>query len=160
MVREELRSKHGMDAYARLSLPAIRRSLSQGPTAIDGLYSWSEYKFLKTRFGERMKVVAIFTPRAMRYARLSKRPERPLTFEEAEQRDFAEIENVEKGGPIAIADYTLSMMELRRTFSTLWTDCCPLWTHDSPYLLSSVSRLLSPSIYVMSSTTPPALQQW
>lgn len=107
MVREELRTKHGMDAYARLSLPAIRRSLSHGPTVIDGLYSWSEYKFLKKRFGERMKVVAVFTPRAIRYARLSQRPERPLTFEEAERRDFAEIENVEKGGPIAMADYTL-----------------------------------------------------
>ncbi len=107
MVREELRSKHGMDAYARLFLPAIRRSLSQGPTVIDGLYSWSEYKFLKKRFGEQMKVVAIFTPRAVRYARLSQRPERPLSFEEAERRDFAEIENVEKGGPIAMADYTL-----------------------------------------------------
>jgi dephospho-CoA kinase len=31
----------------------------------------------------------------------------PSTFAEAEQRDYAEIENVEKGGPIAIADYTI-----------------------------------------------------
>ncbi len=106
-VREELRTKHGMDAYARLSLPKIKESLSNSPTVIDGLYSWSEYKFLKKRFGNRMKVISIFTTRSARYDRLARRPERPLTFKEAEQRDFAEIENVEKGGPIAMADYTL-----------------------------------------------------
>jgi dephospho-CoA kinase len=43
----------------------------------------------------------------MRYARLANRPERPLTAQEAELRDYAEIENIEKGGPIAIADYML-----------------------------------------------------
>jgi len=54
-----------------------------------------------------MKVVAIFTSRSLRYARLWQRTVRPLSTEEAEQRDFAEIENVEKAGPIAIADYTI-----------------------------------------------------
>jgi len=51
--------------------------------------------------------VAVFTTRSLRYARLSQRRERPLSTEEAEQRDYAEIENVEKAGPIAIADYTI-----------------------------------------------------
>lgn len=106
-VREELRAKHGMDAFAKLLLPKIRQSLSAGPTVIDGMYSWSEYKFLKKRFGDEMKVVAIYTPRTLRYARLSQRKERPLTFKEAEQRDYAEIENLEKAGPIAIADFTI-----------------------------------------------------
>ena len=53
-VREELREKHGMDAYAKLLLPAILESLSVGPTVIDGLYSWAEYKFLKVHFGDQM----------------------------------------------------------------------------------------------------------
>ncbi len=106
-VREELRATHGMAAYARLSLPDITEALVSGPLLIDGLYSWAEYRYLKDRFGRRMHVVAIFTTRARRYARLSRRTERPLTAEEAEQRDFAEIENLEKGGPIAIADYTI-----------------------------------------------------
>ena len=106
-VREELREMHGMDAYAKLWLPAILEYLSVGPTVIDGLYSWAEYKFLIQHFGNQMKVVAIYTNRPLRYARLSQRPDRPLSSEEAEQRDFAEIENVEKAGPIAIADYTL-----------------------------------------------------
>jgi len=106
-VREELREKHGMDTYAKLLLPAILESLSAGPTVIDGLYSWAEYKFLRGHFRDQMKVVAIYTTRSVRYARLSQRQERPLSFEEAEQRDYAEIENVEKGGPIAMADYTV-----------------------------------------------------
>ena len=52
-------------------------------------------------------LVAIVCDRHLRYARLAQRPERPLTPVEAEQRDYGEIENLEKGGPIAIADYTL-----------------------------------------------------
>ena len=106
-IREELREKHGMDAYARLSLPSIKEALAARSVLIDGLYSWAEYKFFKQHFRHEMKVIAVYTSRALRYKRISHRPERPLTFEEAEQRDFAEIENVEKGGPIAIADYTL-----------------------------------------------------
>jgi len=129
VVREELRAKHGMDAYARLLLPAIKESLATGPTVIDGLYSWAEYKFLKSHFGEQMRVVAVYTTRSVRYARISQRPDRPLSFEEAEQRDYAEIENVEKGGPIALADYTIvndgTEKELSRAvdklLSTLYT---------------------------------------
>ena len=106
-VREELRATHGMDAFASLSLPEIEESLSAAPTLIDGLYSWSEYRFLRQRFGQRMRVVAIYTRRSLRYERLSRRPDRPLSAEEAESRDFAEIENLEKAGPIAMADYTI-----------------------------------------------------
>jgi dephospho-CoA kinase len=38
---------------------------------------------------------------------MSKRKERPLPEEECIARDKAEIENLEKGGPIAMADYTI-----------------------------------------------------
>ena len=128
-VREELREKHGMDAYARLSLPLIEETLATSPVLIDGLYSWAEYKFLKQHFRDRIKVVAVYTTRSLRYKRISQRTERPLTFEEAEQRDFAEIENVEKGGPIAIADYTLindgSEVELVQAVDRLFTEHIP-----------------------------------
>jgi dephospho-CoA kinase len=106
-VREELRATHGMDAYAKLLLPSIKESLVASPTVIDGLYSWAEYKFLRGRFQDEIRLVAIYTTRSMRYARLSQRRDRPLSVEAAEQRDYAEIENVEKGGPIAMADYTI-----------------------------------------------------
>lgn len=106
-IREELRRTHGMEAFAKLSLGEIQRGLSKGPTVIDGLYSWSEYKFLRNRLSKRLCIIAIFTPKQMRYQRLMSRNIRPLSYEEAEARDFAEIENLEKGGPIAMADYTI-----------------------------------------------------
>jgi hypothetical protein len=38
---------------------------------------------------------------------LARREIRPLTEAESNSRDIAEIENLNKGGPIAIADYLL-----------------------------------------------------
>jgi dephospho-CoA kinase len=108
IVRNEIREMEGMDAYARRSLPYLRASLHTHASAIiDGLYSFSEYKTLKAEFGTALVVVAVTCDRALRYARLGRRPERPLTPQEAERRDISEIEALEKGGPIAIADYTL-----------------------------------------------------
>jgi dephospho-CoA kinase len=107
-VREELRRTHGMGAFAVLSLPKIQALLDGGKRVlIDGLYSFSEYKILQEKYGGGLLVVAVFTPRALRYERLAVREIRPLTRAEAESRDYAEIENIEKGGPIALADYTI-----------------------------------------------------
>ncbi len=108
IVREELRSIEGMDAVAKRALPTLKEALEQYPIiVIDGLYSWTEYKTLRRELGDIITVIAIVSPRHKRYERLANRPERPLTREEAEERDFNEIESLEKGGPIAIADYTL-----------------------------------------------------
>ena len=52
-------------------------------------------------------MLAVSSSPATRYARLGSRGERPLTPEEAASRDRAEIENLNKGGPISVADYTL-----------------------------------------------------
>jgi dephospho-CoA kinase len=107
-VREDIRRRHGMDAMATLSLPAVRAYLARHPVvALDGLYSFSEYRTLRREFGDALVVVAVFSPRALRYARLATRRERPLTAAEAEARDVREIEVIEKGGPIALADFTL-----------------------------------------------------
>ena len=106
-VREKLRNEHGMAAFAVLNLPKIEDALKKGNVIVDGLYSWSEYKVLKEKFQSAMNVLAVFTPIKERYARLAVRRVRPLTEEEAKGRDYAEIENIEKGGPIAMADYTV-----------------------------------------------------
>ena len=74
---------------------------------IDGLYSWEEYTFLKEYYGEKFIVVAVWASPETRYARLADREKRGLTREEATSRDKAEIENVNKGGPIAMADITI-----------------------------------------------------
>jgi len=55
--------------------------------------------------GDEMTVVAIVLPKALRRKRLAERPERPFTAQQVAERDTSEIENLEKGGPIAIADY-------------------------------------------------------
>jgi dephospho-CoA kinase len=108
VVREEFRANEGMDAIARRALPHLKNALEvHNSIVIDGLYSFSEYKLLRTELGTDMVVVAIVCPRWLRYERLAARPVRPLTREQAEERDWQEIEKLEKGGPIAIADFTL-----------------------------------------------------
>jgi dephospho-CoA kinase len=108
IVREELRARHGMDAMAQLALPRLRAMLAERPSiVIDGLYSFSEYKTLQRELSGQLILVAIVADRALRYARLAQRSERPLTAAQALERDYQEIEHIEKGGPIAIADYTL-----------------------------------------------------
>lgn len=103
--REEIRQKHGMEAYAVLAEPKINELLSQNKSVvIDGLYSWEEYKFLTTRL-KNLKLIHIYAEPSIRYERLSKRSVRPFTIEEAKSRDISEIEKLNKGGPIAIADY-------------------------------------------------------
>ena|ERR1035437_2365873 len=108
IVREDLRAEHGMDVCARLSIPALRElKEAHRKVGIDGLYSFAELKTLAAEFGDELVVLAIAAPRKTRYERLTHRPERPLSPTEALNRDYREIETLEKGGPIAIADFTI-----------------------------------------------------
>ena len=106
-VRQQLREEHGMAAYAKLNLPKIDALLKASDVVVDGLYSWEEYTLLKSRYGDDFHVVAVWASPKTRYNRLSKRKVRPLTAEEAASRDIAELENLNKGGPIAMADFTI-----------------------------------------------------
>ncbi|HUV75230.1 MAG TPA: AAA family ATPase [Dehalococcoidales bacterium] len=106
-VRELLREEHGMSAYARLNLSRIDSALKNADVVIDGLYSWEEYTFLKDYYQDNFYVVAVWSSPKTRHARLNNRSTRPLTSEEAASRDRAEIENSNKGGPIAVADFTI-----------------------------------------------------
>ena len=108
LVREQLRQEHGMAAYAILNLPKIEKTLPKANVVIDGLYSWEEYLFLKSKFSDNIYVVAVWASPKTRYRRLTGRNKRPLTIAEAAARDKAEIENVNKGGPIAMADFTIT----------------------------------------------------
>ena len=106
-VRELLRKEHGMSAYAKLNLARIDEATKSSNVVIDGLYSWEEYIFLKNYYGDDFYVVAVWSSPATRYARLETRLNRPLSLKDAASRDGAEIEKVNKGGPIAIADFTI-----------------------------------------------------
>ncbi|MCP3686448.1 MAG: AAA family ATPase [bacterium] len=107
-IRELLRKELGMDAYAKLNVPKLDAALEKGNVVADGLYSWEEYLFLKEKYNDNLVVVAIYASPKTRYERLGKREIRPLTADEAKSRDYAEIQNINKGGPIAIADYTIN----------------------------------------------------
>lgn len=104
-MREKIRREYGMGAFAILLLPKIEEYLKEGNVVLDGLYSWDELKILKDKFKENLTVLSIIVDKNIRYNRLSKRHNRPLTSVEAKNRDISEIENIKKAGPIAYADY-------------------------------------------------------
>lgn len=117
-IREDVRKKHGMAAFAILNIPKIKELHEQDKhVVVDGLYSWSEYKVLKEAYKNNIKVLAIYASPETRYQRLGERAKqfgedeklrwRSFSLDESKARDKAEIENIEKGGPIAMADYTL-----------------------------------------------------
>lgn len=123
--REEIREREGKDFVVKRAIQEAHDLIDAGQKRIilDGLYTWSEYKILKHEFPGEMTVIAIVTPKHLRYKRMANRPERPMTEHEIDQRDWAEIENIEKGGPIAIADYFIindgSLDELHSDLDTV-----------------------------------------
>ncbi len=113
--REAFRKEHGMGAYAILNIPKFDELLKKSNVVGDNLMSWSEYKILKEKYRNSMYVIAVYAPPKLRYQRLENRAVekdekqrfRSFTKKEAKARDYAEIENLEKGGPIAMADFTI-----------------------------------------------------
>jgi dephospho-CoA kinase len=106
--REDIRVKKGEAILVEMALPSINSALlSSKYVVVDSLYTLSEYMALKSAFGTDFLVIAIVAPKQLRYKRLVTRYERPFSQSEAEERDLAEVERLEKGGPIALADYTI-----------------------------------------------------
>lgn len=123
--REAIREKEGKDFVANKIVEQIKHLAESGQHRIiaDGLYTWTEYQVLKKAFPGELSLVAIVSPRHLRYHRLSERAIRPFTATEAHERDVTEIEHLEKGGPIAIADHYVindgSIEELDKKLSEL-----------------------------------------
>lgn len=104
-MRENLRKEFGMGAMAVKSIDRINELFEKGNVVIESLYSWEEFKIIKEKFGDAFKLLCIYTTKDIRYKRLGERPFRPLTRVEAKSRDISELENLDKGRPIAYADY-------------------------------------------------------
>lgn len=123
-VREELRKEFGMGVMAIKSIEKINEYFRTDNVVIESMYSWEEFKIIKESFGDAFEVLAIYTTKKFRYERLGKREFRPLTEKEATSRDLSEIENLDKGGPIAYADYTIindsSLEELNNQLEKLF----------------------------------------
>jgi len=124
-VRESLRKKHGMGAFAKFIIPKVEKLKKNGPVILDGLYSWDEYKILKNKYKDNLVLIAVWAPPELRYKRISQRKSgkkdkklrhRPFTIKEAKSRDYAELANLDKGGPIAMADYTITNENTMKTF--------------------------------------------
>lgn len=105
--REMIRNTEGDDWVGRQAVAETKDLISAGQKRIvlDGLYSWAEYKLFKHEFPGLITSIAIVIPRQLRYDRLARRPERPFTASEIRDRDLSEIERLQKGAPIAMADY-------------------------------------------------------
>ncbi|HUB94116.1 MAG TPA: AAA family ATPase [Verrucomicrobiae bacterium] len=110
-VREDMRNKEGKEVLAKHAARRARQHHAEGAAVVvlDGLYSWSEYRHLAQEFGDSLTVVAVVAPRKLRHQRALERKDakRTYTLDQLVTRDQAEIENLEKGGPIAYADYFL-----------------------------------------------------
>ena len=105
--REMIRETDGKDWVVKQVIEEAKNLINAGQKRIvlDGLYSWTEYKILKKEFPGQLTVLAVVVPKALRHFRVGKRPERPFNTKEIQERDRSEVENLEKGGPIAMADY-------------------------------------------------------
>lgn len=127
LVREELRANRGMHVIAELSYPEIQSALIQAENVvIDGLYSASEYEYLKNRLSNEFFVLAVHASKKLRYERLASRVVRPLSPEEVDSRDYFEIKNLEKCEPIVLADYHVvnenSIDELAQAIERVMTE--------------------------------------
>ncbi|RWZ78424.1 MAG: dephospho-CoA kinase [Candidatus Microsaccharimonas sossegonensis] len=105
--RVEIRQKEGNDFVVKRIIKQIRELSSSGQHRIiaDGIYTWDEYKAIKHAFPGETTVVAITSPKHLRYHWLQTRSARPQTPEISAARDTHEIETLQKGGPIAAADF-------------------------------------------------------
>ncbi len=105
-IREELRAERGMHVIAELSHPSIQAALTDGfNVVIDGLYSRSEYEYLKARLTNEFFLLAVHSAKRLRYERLANRDHRSLSALEVDTRDSSELKNLEKCEPIVLADY-------------------------------------------------------
>ena len=105
--REEIRETEGKDWVVRQVIAETKDLIAAGQKRIilDGVYSWTEYKTLKHEFPTCLTFIAIVVDKKLRYKRVAERPDRPFDSAAIRERDRSEIENLEKGGPIAAADY-------------------------------------------------------
>lgn len=110
IMRKKIREDYGKDVIVNRIVEQINHLISAGQKRIiaDGLYTWTEYKILKKYFPQELIVVALVPSKKLRHKRIATRDERGMNLAEVNDRDWNEIENLEKGGPIAIADYFLT----------------------------------------------------
>lgn len=106
-IREGLRKKHGLEAFAVLNEDKISQKLKKSPVVvIDGMRSFEEYTYLKEGFKRAdIFILALYAERELRYERLSKRKYRNKLY--GEKRDINELLGTNMGPTIALADFVI-----------------------------------------------------
>jgi dephospho-CoA kinase len=107
IVREDIRKKFGFSYYPKQVIKKIAEIKNAEVVLVESLYAWQEFLILKNKFKDNLATIAICAGPEIRYKRLGKRKKRPLSRKEAQSRDYAQIENLFQGGPIAMADYVI-----------------------------------------------------
>jgi len=111
-VRVDMRRMEGPTVLAKHAARKTDTLFEAGNNIVvlDGLYSWTEYKFLHEKYGDDLIMIATAASKDVRHHRILTRKDNHRKYTSVQQiidREIAEIENVEKGGPIAFADYTI-----------------------------------------------------
>jgi dephospho-CoA kinase len=107
----DVREKMRLDPSGDIALAKITSQINdliasgQHKIVLDGLGGWESYKGLRHAFPGTITVVAFTAQRHIRHKRLAQRSENPLTSQQVDERDYDEIETLNKGGVIAMADY-------------------------------------------------------
>ncbi len=118
IVKDEVFVRHDMrkiDGPAVMAMRVTEKAdlllkKSESVVVLDGLYSWTEYQYLMETYCKNLVVIAIVAPKTLRHERTISRRDgkRVYTLEDLIRREIDEIENMEKGGPIAYADYYIN----------------------------------------------------
>lgn len=105
--RTKIHSGEGQDFIIKKFIQQINDLIDAGQHRIvtDSNFSWDQYKAMKHEFPGELSVIAVVAPKHIRHHRLLSRAERPLTETEASDRDWREIEDLQSGGTIAIAEH-------------------------------------------------------
>jgi adenylate kinase len=102
LIREEIRSKHGMDAYIKLNFAKIKKSFEMSSVVVlDGMRSYEEYLCTQKEF-KNVFLLGIVADKQMRYNRLKRRKSRSNLS--GPKRDTQEVINLNMGPTIALAD--------------------------------------------------------
>lgn len=108
-LREKLRNDPAGDLMLLEILNQIESLIAAGQhkIIIDGLGAWESYKRLRQDYHDNLIVVSFAAQRHIRLRRLATRAEYPLNESQVNARDYDEIETLNKGGVLAMADHFL-----------------------------------------------------
>ncbi len=122
-IANKLRAEHGMDAIAKMCVPAVR-SLTSQKVVIDGLRGIAEVNAYRREFKRDFKLIAISARPEVRFERVKgrSRPDDARSFQRFEEKDERELAwGLEEA--LGVAEYSIqnegTLEELKSAVSSL-----------------------------------------